>query len=272
MNTYDTSSWQEFEEKLEADIAMIGPTQSALYVSPPLFRGQSSSTWELETTWERYRPKQGSGVEDYYRRMLVERAQIESVTGQRWDIPTDTEFSEMLKKQECPTLPGLPGYEFWAYLRHFRFPSPLLDWSRSRYVAAFFAFNSAKCQDGDDRVAIFVYIEYVGQAKRRNPGMPYVSTTGPHVRTHMRHVLQQSDYTICLADCGGQWHFENYQAAFSVAGQREVLWKYTIPASERLKVLSILDRFNLNAFSLFASEEGLLDSIANRELMFKPRF
>jgi hypothetical protein len=179
------------------------------------------------------------------------------------------EFSRLVNEQESPTLPGLPGYEFWAYLRHFKFPSPLLDWSRSPYVAAFFAFNDATSQS-DGHVAIFVYLEYIGQSKRRHPGVAYISTTGPCVRTHIRHVLQQSGYSIGLVRRNGDWHFARHEDALSsVPGQREVLLKFSIPVAERTRVLRMLDRFNLNAFSLFGSEESLVESVGNRELMFK---
>jgi hypothetical protein len=45
---------------------------------------------------------------------------------------------------------------YFARLRHCAFPSPLLDWSKSPYVAAYFAFARAK-HDGD--VASFAYRE-----------------------------------------------------------------------------------------------------------------
>jgi hypothetical protein len=38
----------------------------------------------------------------------------------------------------------------------------------------------------------------------------------------------------------------------------------TIPVTERQKVLRQFDKFNLNEFTLFASEEGLLEMLAMR--------
>ena len=49
------------------------------------------------------------------------------------------------------------------------------------------------------------------------------------------------------------------------------LLKFTIPATERKKVLQILDSHNLNAFSLFQTEETLLNTIAVRELELRDK-
>jgi hypothetical protein len=42
--------------------------------------------------------------------------------------------------------------------------------------------------------------------------------------------------------------------------------KYILPSSERTKVLNKLDQMNINAFSLFGNEEGLMDMLAWRFL------
>jgi hypothetical protein len=274
METCEMKNWEEFEEErrsLESQRAALESKGRGNYVSPVLFRGQGSSDWKLETTWERYRPNPPSNsVGYYYRGIFLAKPQIESSTERRWEIPTCDEFLKQLNQQECPTLPELPGYDFWVYLRHFRFPSPLLDWSRSPYVAAFFAFNDVASQPGN-RVAIFAYQEYIGEPKRRHPQAAYISTTGPYVRTHMRHVLQQSDYTLGLVRVPDEWCFASHETALdSVPNQREIMRKFTIPSTDRTKVLRMLDRFNLNAYSLFGSEESLVASVANREFMFRP--
>ncbi|HEV7959627.1 MAG TPA: hypothetical protein VGP01_01245, partial [Rhizomicrobium sp.] len=48
------------------------------------------------------------------------------------------------------------------------------------------------------------------------------------------------------------------------------IYKINIPATERLKVLGMLDVHNLNAFSLFGSEEGLMQTLARREFFLRP--
>jgi hypothetical protein len=53
------------------------------------------------------------------------------------------------------------------------------------------------------------------------------------------------------------------------ASGQNLLWKFNIPWTERLKVLKLLDDYNLNAFSLFDSEEALTETMALRELEFR---
>jgi hypothetical protein len=43
-------------------------------------------------------------------------------------------------------------------------------------------------------------------------------------------------------------------------GEQDFLWKYNLPSCERLEVLRMLDAYNLNAFSLFGSDESLLET------------
>ena len=87
--------------------------------------------------------------------------------------------------------------------------------------------------------------------------------------THRRHFLQQSDYTLCVI-FRNFWCFANHEDVFGRDDTRQdLLWKFNIPWTERLKVLSLLDAYNLNAFSLFDSEEALKETMALRELEFK---
>ena len=65
-----------------------------------------------------------------------------------------------------------------------------------------------------------------------------------------------------------EWRFAPYAKVFSPGGPNvDVLWKYDIPSTERLTVLRFLnDDYNMNAFSLFQSEESLMETMALREL------
>jgi len=43
-----------------------------------------------------------------------------------------------------------------------------------------------------------------------------------------------------------------------------------MPASEQVYVLKQLEEYNLNAYSLFGSEESLMETLAIRELLLRP--
>ncbi len=139
------------------------------------------------------------------------------------------------------------------------------NWARSPYVAAFFAFNRASV-DSVNRVSIYVFSEIVNKVSGNQ--MPVLYRYGPYVKTHRRHVLQQSEYTLCLG-FDSEWRFEEYDTIFDPGvHQQGTCWKFTIPSSERTKVLRLLDEYNLNAFSLFGSEDSMMEILAIREFSF----
>lgn len=88
------------------------------------------------------------------------------------------------------------------------------------------------------------------------------------MNTHRRHFLQQSEYTLCLG-FDTEWRFEKYDKVFNDGPrQQRICWKITVPASERGKVLWELGEYNVNSFSLFGSEESLMDTLAAEEFSF----
>src|SRR2546423_481432 len=109
-------------------------TQQTGYVSEPLFRGQAVAAWPLRTSLERFSQKTWS-VREYFSVVRAVAPEIRSRTSKPWPLPDEDEIDE-------GNVGPPPGYELMIYLRHHDFPSPLLDWSRSPYVAAFFAFQS----------------------------------------------------------------------------------------------------------------------------------
>jgi hypothetical protein len=256
------NSWEEFEQKL---LEVRSQTKSRL---PLLYRGQEQSSWSLSTTLER-----NSGLhmpfKDYYRRISTVKPQIESFTETLWEMPEYPAIENLVREYDEFSLllssGKIPAYSFMAHLRHHAFPSPLLDWSRSPYVAAYFAFAKVSIQE-EESVSIYLFSEAEIRTRRNQTAL--IFRYGPYVKTHRRHFLQQSEYTACLI-FEKEWRFEEYEKVFSDATQQQgTLWKFNIPSTERLKVLKLLDEYNLNAYSLFASEEALIETLGQRALYF----
>jgi hypothetical protein len=270
----ETVSWEDFEEQLETHAC-----RPSVDGSPSLlFRGLRDSEYKLETKLERA-GQCGMRMSGYHG--LISRVQpvIESITGKRWQIPSFGEVEQSLKPYyswASGKFPDSETYSYMAYLRHLGFPSPLLDWTRSKYVAAFFAFRSPE-KPKADKVSICAFAPGPG-GMHDSRGKVQIRDMGPYVATHARHFLQQSDYTICAMFSDSEWCFAEHEHLLFPAAetdgpiptgpitgsQQEVFWKFNIPWTERAIVLRMLDEYNLNAFSLFGSEEALMETTARR--------
>lgn len=261
MKEIPLATFEEFEEQakllLEDHKKKLGETK--VDISPVLFRGQAKESDKLKASLEWYSSKQYS-PEDYWKVMRSVRPAVESCTEKRWDFPN--------KYTHDDTFPNAPqSYDFMVYLRHHYFPSPLLDWTRSFYVSAFFAFRSEKAEEPN--VAIYSFDEYYGgKGKGGCANEATIMRCGPYVTTHKRHFSQQGEYTYCtklLSD--GKYAYCSHEEAFKRNDDdQDVLTKFIIPRTERAKVLEKLHMMNITAYSLFGSEESLLETLAYHEM------
>jgi hypothetical protein len=258
-------SWEEFKS------AVAKLRESTSQFSPYLFRGQSSSAWDIATTLER---SQGTlEILEYLRKVKWIKPEIETYLNLKWsDGPSWDELDAMLNDYDPFSRElsrgAFPHYDYASFLRHHGFPSPLLDWSRSPFVASYFAFR----RPVGEHVSIFAFCETPQDSKVRSSDAPQIAGVGGQTAAHRRHFAQQSQYTVCVQFSLAEktWKFAPHSQVFDLPEnifEQDVLQKFTISVRERDRVLKELGDYNLNAFSLFGTEDSLMETLAIREGM-----
>jgi len=269
MRVHKINTWSEFHpflRDIEAEYGM-GTSAGGIQRNRILFRGQQNSDWKLRTTLERYCSRDWSVVE-YLKLTNDCRKKLESFTSNSWDLPLESEAIEYIKSKSDLFFARFPTsyYEFWSHLRHLGFPSPLLDWSASPYIAALFAFSNRQNPDKVENVSIFVFIEQPEGGKEVQGGAPRIDVQGPNIKTNARHYLQQSWYTVAIQDkTDGPFivpHQKVFEERRGILTEQDVLVKVDIPYSQRSVAMEYLMTHNISLFSLFQTEEALLQTLA----------
>lgn len=242
-------SWKKEISILQAEEQ--GEEKQSSYISTLLFRGHKCASWKLESTLER-KGIAFPSVSDFSNTIKIAKLAFESYTGNSWS----TEFNS----EEEPSPPE--DYEFMVYLRHHGFPTPLLDWTKSAYIASFFAFQHPS---SESTVAVYSFREFTGQSKSSCTSDSKIIGCGSTIRTHKRHYAQQCEYTYCRKNQDSNWFYSGHEEALENKSKgQDIIKKYILPSCIRCEALADLDSMNLNAYTLYGSEEGLAEMLANR--------
>ncbi len=270
MKEQTLKSWEDFEQALvEINDRREQFHKRHGYKLYPHFRGVSNSKYHLESTLDR--TKKGMSLSDYHVIIKIIHKHVVTCTGKEWNLETKVNLGRF----------DLKAYEFMAYLRHDGFPSPLIDWTKSPYIAAFFAFRdiyseanhkkddvfAAECPVLRDICTKYVSI-FCGLWNLQCGDKSHIYTLGHTIATHRNHYLQQSEYSICVREGNKNIYFANHED-IEENEEEGVLIKYNIPVSEQQKVLRKLDSMNITAYSLFGSEPSLMETLALREIVLK---
>jgi hypothetical protein len=279
-------TWEDFEQKIDEirrEIEKCKPNTQWL-VTDVLYRGQADPSWRLTTTLERQTESMRLG--EYLDIMENVQPYLEKISVKKWP-KLDEKIGQLKRRgleyaQKFRTVPADTReiISFMVYLRQHGFPSPLLDWTRNPYVAAFFAFQNVGKETG--RVAIYTFreqTEHFGNC--RSVLEPSAFAIGRDIyEASERHEAQEAQYTICLKrlslkPCLSNYIFANHEEAVNLPGfrvtdgmdmpaARNATTKYTIPVSERTKVLRKLQEERINKCKLFGeTPDNLLEDAWN---------
>jgi hypothetical protein len=133
---YRCTTWIDFVNRVRR-VGVIKNTDTWTFANEALFRGHANSSWLLESPMERNLTIE---VSPTMRINLRESHGLEWYDGLCRNVLGG--FRTLVRR-----LPGVPDDvsddELWALGRHHGLLTPLLDWTTSPYVAAFFALTEA---------------------------------------------------------------------------------------------------------------------------------
>jgi hypothetical protein len=206
-----------------------------------IFRGQSNNQWRLRTSFHR---TGFSNLERYGTKTM----------------DTVSRHLSALTNDFLDTRDPLRHGAFVTLIQHHGFPTPLLDWTYSPYVAAFFAYRSISKEDalkaGDhDRVRIFRFSKEkwgrIPQTLKLAPVPPHFSLLEALAIENARLIPQQGLSTITNVD-----DVETYIQGAEHAHSAKFLEAIDLPIAERQLVMRELAVMGVTAGALFPGLDG----------------
>lgn len=226
-------SWNDYKVQAGVDLESDGAF---------IYRGQRSTSWGLTSTLHRTAIVQSIPELKTYADFMLPTVHdaIEAWVGRSWKLDDRLGLAEFL-----------------AYLQHNGFPTPLLDWSASPYIAAYFAFEGVNhFSPQTEDVAIFSFNQRLWKNKYKQvydfaDFTPHVSVLRPRLAGNHKLAIQQGCFTVTNVKDVEQ-HIRMHETA-----NNEFLTKYELDVRERPKVMRELSLMGISAIQLMPSVEAV---------------
>jgi len=241
--SYRLGSWSHFFDFLEAELFTSPIYSKRAYI----WRGQRRADWSLSTTLDRL-----------FNRLELLPGSSERLEERSVEHLAAFKYAARGRRGNNPAV--LSENEWWALGQHFGLATPLLDWTRSPFAAAYFAFEELATDETDYRVvyaldqkAVLAKNSELEEGPSFEKGrLPIIEFVDPLSDENQRLVSQGGCFT--RAPIGTP--IEKWIAQAFEASTEPILWRIEIPDTDRSLCLRALNRMNINHLSLFPDLSG----------------
>jgi len=157
---------------------------------------------------------------------------------------------------------------FFNLVQHHGYPTPLLDWTYSPYVGAFFAYQHVKNSEAakahsDDKIRIFMFDQK--QWRSVFPQFPKVTGCQPHFSI-MEFIAIDNERLIPQQSISSVTNLDDVETYIHTkeSPDRRYLQVIDLPLSERPRVMRELSVMGITAGSLFPGLDGACEELKER--------
>jgi FRG domain len=237
INPLPVVTWEKFKEHV-------------IHLEPYryIFRGQTN-TWRLRTPFHR------TGRGDMRRFLIV-------------DVPTLHRNLSARTSHLFDLMNPLQNAAFLHLVQHHGYPTPLLDWTYSPFVAAYFAYHRIKSSEaaiaGDQKVRVFVFdkkqwcIDFP-QILNLAARWEHFSILEPIALGNERLIPQQALSSFTTVD-----DIETYIRTKEETAGKRYLQVIDLPLRERDHIIRELRMMGITAGSLFPGLDGACEELKDR--------